>query len=379
VPFHDVRDPDRLHGLLDAIMLIETDMDLTVLLRQVVVAASQLVGARYGALGVTAPSGTELSDFITCGLSAEQIERIGALPKGKGLLGELLHHPEPRRSTDVQHDPDAVGFPAGHPPMHTFLGVPVLSGDGLIFGNLYVTDRIDGEPFSDDDVALLEAFGRAASLIIDEARLREQLKDLTLTEERERLARDLHDTVIQRLFAVGLSLRTTLKLDMDDAVTHRISRAVDDLDATVKEIRAAIFEISHERPGSAKTLRTRVVGIVDEVTQRLGLPVDISFAGPVDTRIGPRCSDQVTRVLREILTNAVRHSGARHVAVHVSVDGDLLTLQVNDDGVGFDPRATSGRGLRNLTQRAEKLGGEFSVYAGDGGGTMVVWTAKELD
>lgn len=379
MPFHRVQDPTRLHALLDAIMLIGTDMDLTVLLRSVIAAASELVNARYGALGVTSADGRTLSDFITYGLTQEETRRIGELPTGRGLLGELLVHPAPRRSSDVLTDPDSIGFPSGHPPMKTFLGVPVLSGDGRIFGNLYVTDRLDGQPFTDDDEALLEAFGSAASLIIDEARLRAKLRELTLTDERERLARDLHDTVIQRLFAVGLSLRSAQRGALDDASRERISQAIDDLDATVREIRATIFEITHDRPGSAKGLRSRVLGIADEVTNRLGLPVDLSFEGPVDTMVGPQLCDHVTRVLRELLSNAVRHSGATRVLVSVAVDEGGFSLLVADDGVGFDAREHTGRGLRNLTERAEAVGGEFSVTRRPEGGTMVSWTAKRLD
>ena len=377
--FRNVRDPDRLHALIDAMLLIESDLDLSTLLQSIVGAACELVGARYGALGISNAQDTELTNFITVGLTEEQRRRIGDMPRGHGLLGEVMVKAAPRRSDDLLHDPDAHGFPSGHPVMTTFLGVPVMSRDGTMFGNLYITDRLDGEPFSDDDEALLESFGHAAGLIVDEAQLRDQLRELTLTEERERLARDLHDTVIQRLFAVGLSLQATLVSDLSEPARERISSAVDDLDETIREIRTTIFEIARERTVASAGLRSRVLSIIDEVTNRLSLPVDISFNGPVDTVVGPILSAHVISVLRELLTNAVRHSGADRVEVTIQVNNDSLELRVRDDGVGFSGDATVGRGIRNISERASEVAGHCEIIRGDPRGTIVIWTACRLD
>jgi signal transduction histidine kinase len=379
VELDEVRDPDRLRALIEAMLLIESDLDLSVLLQSIVATATRLVGARYGALGITNDAGTGLTNFITYGMSEEQRRRIGDLPRGHGLLGEVLITAKPRRSDDLPHDPASHGFPTGHPVMTTFLGVPVMSRSGRNFGNLYLTDRVDGEPFSDEDEAVLDAFGHAAGLIVDEARLREQLRELTLTEERERLARDLHDTVIQRLFAVGLSLQATLATEVPTDAHSRISAAVDSLDETIREIRTTIFEMTLDRASSATGVRTRVLDIIEEVTTRLNLPVDVAFTGAVDNLVGPRLADHLVMVLRELLANAVRHSGADQVAVRIAASDGQLELVVEDNGVGVGPAPTVGRGLRNISDRAAEMAGECRVGDREGGGTTVTWVARRLD
>ena len=286
MPFHRVSDPERLHALIESMLLIESELDLPVLLRSIVSVASELAGARYGALGISTSDGSELNQFITYGLTAEEQRRIGDLPTGHGLLGGVLHDAKSRRSPNIDHEPDSVGFPANHPKMTTFLGVPVLAGDGRVFGTLYLCDRIDGELFSEEDEALVEGFGRAASLIVDKALLRAQLREFTLTEERERMARDLHDTVIQRLFAVGLSLQSVVSSNLEPASRERVMSSIDDLDATIREIRTTIFEITRERSAPAAGLRGRVLSIIGEVTTKLDLPVDVTFEGPLDTVVG---------------------------------------------------------------------------------------------
>jgi len=227
--FHRINDPQRLHALLDAILLIEADANLTTLLKSIVESATNLVGATYGALGVLSKDGVTLSSFITHGVSESQRAAIGNAPKGLGLLGETIRVASPVRVEDIAKDPKSFGFPANHPPMKQFLGVPVLAGDGHVFGNLYLTEHVNGEPFSQEDEDLVAGFGRAAGLVIDQARLRSQVREISIIEERERLARDLHDTVIQRLFGVGLSLQLALSDSLDDGVRQRINTSLDEL------------------------------------------------------------------------------------------------------------------------------------------------------
>jgi signal transduction histidine kinase len=378
VAFHKINDPERLHALIDAILLIETDADIDGLLGRIIETASRLVGARYGALGVIAGDGVTLSRFITYGLDAEERAAIGPEPQGKGILGEIISHPSPLRIDHLGSHPKSFGFPANHPPMDRFLGVPVTTGDGHIYGNLYLTEPLDGEPFSEEAEHLVEAFGRAAGLVIDQEILRTSVRELTLSEERERLARDLHDTVIQRLFGVGLALQISLSSVLDDDVRSRINNVLDELDATIHEIRTTIFEIDQDQaPG--ETLEQRVTLLSGEVESRLGVLAELKVASGIDTEIGPRCAQHVVQALREILSNIVRHSEATEVNIQVDTTQNLIEVIVRDNGVGFTPNVGSGRGLRNLSSRARELGGDCTVESELGNGTMVRWTANRMD
>src|ERR1019366_10596362 len=236
--FHQIRDSERLHALIDAILLIETDAELSDLLATIVETASELVGATYGALGVVSKDGRTLSRFVTYGFNDELRALVGHEPHGHGVLGEIIKNATPLRIDELAEHESFEGFPAHHVEMRRFLGVPVKTGDGHVFGNLYLTDPTDGEPFDEQDEQLVEAFGRAAGLVIDQATLRHQLRELTLSEERERLARDLHDTVIQRLFGVGLALQIALGGEMSSDVRERINHGIDELDTTIREIRS---------------------------------------------------------------------------------------------------------------------------------------------
>ena len=332
--FHQIRDPERLHALIDAILLIETDAELTDLLATIVETASELVGATYGALGVVSQDGRTLSRFVTYGFSDEQRALVGHEPHGHGVLGEVIKNATPLRVDELAGHDSFQGFPAHHVVMRRFLGVPVKTGDGHVFGNLYLTDPTDGEPFDEQDEQVVEAFGRAAGLVIDQATLRHQLRELTLSEERERLARDLHDTVIQRLFGVGLALQITLSASMDDEVRTRINSSLDELDTTIHEIRTTIFEIDQEDfQGGAFSTRIKV--LTDEVAARLGIDVDLRLAADIDHQIGSRCAHHTIQALREALSNLARHSGATAARVDVDVDANLIVLRVTDDGVGF--------------------------------------------
>jgi signal transduction histidine kinase len=376
--FHRIQDPDRLHALIDAILLIETDANLSTLLSRIVETATKLVGARYGALGVLASDRETLSRFVTFGLNHDQETAIGDRPHGKGVLGETIRLAHALRIDDLSAHPSSAGFPANHPKMERFLGVPVITGNGRIYGNLYLTDPVSGDEFSESDQHLVEAFGRAAGIVIDQALLRSHMRELTLTEERERLARDLHDTVVQRLFGVGLALQMTLSGTIEDSVRERINKSLDELDETIREIRTTIFEIDQEHPGS-ESMRARIMVLIDEVRTRLGVDVQLKMEPELEFEIGPHCAQHALQALREILSNIVRHSEASVVHVKVDVHDKLLVLSVADNGVGFVSATGAGRGLRNLDSRARELGGECEIISEIGRGTLVRWTANRLD
>ena len=372
--FHRIDDPARLHALIDAILLIEVNASLSELLAIIVEEAAKLVGARYGALGVIASDGVSLSRFVTYGVDEATRARIGTPPRGAGVLGEVVHAPHAVRVDDLATHAGAIGFPANHPTMHRFLGVPVTTGDGHVFGNLYLTDRLDGEPFDEGDELLVHAFARAAGLVIDQATIRSQLREFTLAEERERLARDLHDTVIQRLFAVGLMLQLNLRAPLDHDVRQRTSLAVDELDTTVREIRNTIFEIDQDNYAGAP-LTTRIRSLANEVAARLGVHVELEIVDGLDAAVAYRCANNTVQALREMLSNVARHSAASDVHVRVEIDDDMLVLSAKDNGVGFVAPVGAGRGLRNLSARAHELGGECTVESAIGRGTLVTWSA----
>lgn len=361
-------------------LLIETDANLSDLLRVIVEAASRLVGARYGALGVVTKDGETLSQFITYGIDEDTRAEIGALPHGRGLLGELIHFPEALRLDDLSTHPHSVGFPANHPPMQRFLGVPVRTSNGHVYGNLYLTDRIDGEPFSEEDEQLIDSFGRAAGLVIEQVTLRAHLREFTLSEERERMARDLHDTVIQRLFGVGLSLQLSLMATLDEPTQTRINNCINELDATIREIRTTIFEIDQDELNGTSLLN-RVSALTDEVGARLNLDVALRVSPTVDALASSNCTRHAVQALREILSNIVRHSHATEVSVDVDVDAEekMIVLSVSDNGKGFSFPVGPGRGMRNLTSRARELGGDCVIDSTPQRGTMVRWTAKLSD
>lgn len=378
MPHRTIRDAARLHALIDAMLLVEEESSLDELLQRVVDVAADLVGVRYAALGVLDSHRTSLRAFLTHGVTPEERERIGALPTGKGLLGRVIDEPETLCLEDLSASPFSSGFPPNHPPMRQFLGVPVRLRDGAVFGNLYLCDRLDGEPFTPEDAAVVEALGRSAGLAIAEARLREQLHEVTLAEERTRLARDLHDTVIQRLFAVGLSLQPIAGEELTEAARRRLDDAIDELDATIRDIRTTIFEI-RERRGDDASLRHELRSIVDEATSRLGLRVSVEFVGPLDAMVGPIAAGHVVHVVRELISNVVRHAQATRATLTVAVENGRLEVVVADDGIGPRAWAQGGNGLENVRCRAAALGGTAEIAAREGGGTVVTFTARSYD
>jgi signal transduction histidine kinase len=370
MPYHNVEDPAKLLRLIDAVLMIEAAVELPVLLRHLVEEACSLVDARYGALGVLNEARTGLDPFITVGMGSAEEEAIGARPTGRGVLGVLITEPASLRLTDLGSHPDSYGFPVHHPPMKSFLGVTVRVRS-VVYGNLYLTDKIGAEVFSDQDQALAEALAVAAGIAVENTRLHERVRVLSVLDDRDRIARDLHDRVIQRVFAVGMSLQGAVRLSEREQIVERVNKAVDDLDTTVTEIRTAIFELGNK--SIAGGLRHSVLELTEEMASSLGGRPEVTFNGAVDNAISQRIADSLLAVLREALTNAGKHAKASRYLVAISVD-ENVSLEVQDNGIGMDLSQAfgSGLGLLNLRSRAERLGGSFEILAGEDG-TQLLW------
>jgi signal transduction histidine kinase len=491
---------DRMQGLLDAVLAVAAGLELETTLTRIVQVAVDLVDARYGALGVLAPNGS-IARFIDIGLDPHTRAALGRPPEGKGLLGQLIVEPEPLRLADLSRHPASVGFPPNHPPMRSFLGVPVRVRDS-VYGNLYMTEKRGGGEFTADDEVVLQALAAAAGIAVQNADLFEQSRarqqwlevlgeirsevlagvsdhevlqlvalrtqeltraagafvalgpdgdgrfdiharvgigldvgptglgptvavplraaervigvlvalrnigaspfqpteiplltsfaqqavialelgeknraqrKLDVLEDRDRIARDLHDHVIQRLFATGLKLQSTLRRSTRPDVQDRIQQAVDELDQTVREIRTSIFDL-HTADQHDEGLRRRLLDTVTEAAAGADLTTSVRTSGPVDTLVPDDVILHVLAVAREAVSNAVRHAGARTVTVTLDVESsrDQLLLDIVDDGIGIPPDVARS-GLHNLAERAEQLGGTLTVAPRRGGGTRLQW------
>ena len=535
---------DRMRGLLAAVVAIGSGLDLESTLRRIVEAAVELVDATYGALGVIGDD-RRLAEFIPVGLSQDEIGRIHHWPEGRGLLGLLIDDPRPLRLPDIHAHPASSGFPDGHPPMRSFLGVPVRVRD-VVFGNLYLTGKRGGGEFTEDDEAVLIALGAAAGVAVENARLYEAARrqqrwiqasaevttrllsgsepgevladitrqalelsgadlaalalpeedgrrltityaagdgaaatrglvlptgqslsgrvlatgervmsedfaaderasaaargamshigpavifplgapgnvrgvltvgrrhgaaplpsaqvdvvasfaaqagvalelaasrvdaaQLSLFEDRERIAHDLHDLVIQRLYATGMSLQGTMPMITRPEVASRITHAVDAMDETIKDIRTTIFALQTPDTPDGPDLRGDIVALVEEMADMLGFTPSLRLGAGLGAGLDPELAEQVLATLREALSNAARHADASQVDVTVDVDPDgMLAVQVTDDGTGI-PADGRRSGLRNLDRRAEKLGGELRLEPASPGaarpGTRLTW------
>jgi signal transduction histidine kinase len=255
--------------------------------------------------------------------------------------------------------------------MTSFLGVPIRVRD-QVFGNLYLCDKVDGDAFSDIDEEMTVALAAAAGVAIENARLHARVADFARFEDRERIARELHDNVIQRLFATGLSLQGAIRLPGSSEVASRLQRAVDDLDDTIRELRSAIFELHTARlPG--RGVRQEVIDVCSQSARALGFDPVVRFDGPIDNAVDDALADHLFAVLREALSNVARHAQATSVTVDVNARDGLLSLVVVDDGTASYQPSTAGRGVDNMRTRATHLGGTMSIEPSDVQGTRVHW------
>lgn len=367
-------DRAELRRLLEAVMSLASDLDLEVILRRLIETAVELVDARYGALGVLDTGRTDLSDFITVGIDEVDRAAIGDLPKGHGILGLLIEDPRPLRLPDLHAHPATFGFPPRHPPMTSFLGVPVFV-QGLAYGYVYLTDKRGGGGFTSVDEELAVALAAATGTAIEKSRLHDRVRELDVVEDRSRIARDLHDTVIQRLFATGLSLQSAAHLAGPiPEVATRIHAAIDELDLVVREVRESIFEL-HAVATTRDGLRRLLLAVGDELAGALGFEPSFHFEGPIDVALPEHIAAHLLAVVREALANIARHARSACASVRIVVEQGLITATVDDEGVGLGARRVLGRGLGNLASRAEQLGGGSAVETRPTGGTRVRWWA----
>jgi signal transduction histidine kinase len=371
-PYRTIEDPSKLRRILEATMLLEANLDLPALLHHIVEEARSMTNARYGALGVLDEEGTGLAQFITVGLPIEEVERIGAPPTGKGVLGLLIVDPKPIRLSDLSSHPESFGFPANHPRMESFLGVTIRVR-GRSYGNLYLTEKMGWSEFTRDDEALVAALSIAAGFAIENARLHQRAQEVAVYEERDRLARDLHDTVIQRLFAVGLSLQSMASTPSAEQIVDRLDGAIRDIDDTIRQVRTTIFGLGSA--GFGRGIRATVLSLVRELTPVVGSNIEVSFHGPVDSAIPDRVAEHLLATVREALTNIGRHAEATEARLDLTVEKGVCSLEVVDNGrgIGDQPSGEGGLGLVNLRSRAEKLHGSFTVESPAGGGTSLTW------
>ena len=257
--------------------------------------------------------------------------------------------------------------------MHSFIGAPIRVR-GTVFGNLYLTEKRGGGPFTERDEASVVALAAVAGSAIANVKLALRSRELSLVRERDRIARDLHDTVIQNLYATGLGLQAAQRSGADPADVHaRVTRAIESIDATVKEIRATIFALQ-DVPSGDRGARTRLLGVAEEMASLLGFPPRMRLDGPIDTAVDSELIDQLVPVLRESLTNVAKHARASSVVVRVEVLEGRVELEVVDDGVGLpDVLRPNGMGVGNIHERAELLGGEATLSSVAGGGARVLW------
>ncbi len=367
-------DGDR--RLIQAGMVLASELSLDVVLQRIVELAVDLTGARYGALGVLAPDGRSIQDFITVGITPQERAALGDPPVGHGLLGALIHEAEPLRIPDIGADPRSVGFPPNHPPMTSLLGVRI-SGRGTVFGNIYLTDKQDAEMFDEEDERVLVVLATQAAVAVENARLYDEterkgreLQRLQVLEERERIGKELHDGVIQSLFAVGMSLQGLASSTADAEVVQRLEGAVEDVDHAIRDLRNYIFGL---RPGilADRQLDQALTEMASEFDARTGILTVVVLDGEAASVLASRAGD-VVQLAREALSNVSRHAEATTCRVSLLRGDGGLVLEIDDDGRGFDIETTTwGMGLRNLRERAESLGGMLQVESTPGEGTTV--------
>jgi signal transduction histidine kinase len=362
-----------LESMSETVLAIAAEREVEPMLRRLVRSARELAGARYAALGIPDGQGA-FAQFITTGMSDELIAAMGPLPRTHGLLGAMLESPESYRTADIRQDPRFRGWwPRAHPQMRSFLGVPIVAR-GSVIAAFYVTDKEDADEFGEADQRMIEMLAAHAAVAIENARLLERSRELSIVEERNRMARELHDSVSQKLFGLVLGAESAgTLLDRDpEAAAEQVARIGELAQEALGELRELIFELrpaSLEDEGLAATLRKEV-----DVLRRVhGRDIELRIAGSASC--APEAEGEVLRIAQEALNNALRHAEAERIELRMEARDGRLIVTVADDGIGFDPEDRSLRarrlGLTSMEERAVALGGTLNVVSRPGEGTTV--------
>ncbi|MEA2476373.1 MAG: hypothetical protein QOC87_572 [Actinomycetota bacterium] len=371
----------RAAGLVEAGLALASDLDIDSLLQRIADLARDVLAAGYAAVGVIGSDGS-LTRFVYSGVDQETADAIGDLPKGVGVLGALIEEGRPLRLKDIVDHPRSSGFPAHHPPMKTFLGVPIIVR-GRIFGRLYFTEKADGEDFTKDDERIALMLASQAGVAVENARLleeiRERSEELAILEERDRIAKELHDGVIQSIYSVGLSLQgaTGMVHKDPDTASKRMNEAITTLDDVVRDVRSYIFALQPhlvEERGFKEAIQELARDL--EINTLAEVSVLLDEAG-LDA-ISESTRGDVIQIVREMLSNTARHSGATQVAVNCALGDGEVVIKVEDNGVGFDPATVArGNGLDNIEDRAKRLDGRVELLPREPKGTVQLLALPE--
>ena len=362
----------RLRALNEAGLALSAELETETLLHKIAELARIVGDAKYAALGTFDEQG-RITHFYTSGISDEAHERIGPPPVGKGILGLLPREGRPIRLRDLRAHPASVGFPPNHPPMKSFLGVPI-RWRGESVGNLYLTEKQGGGEFTVEDEEALLALAAQAAIAIENARLYAQTSKMSVLEERHRIGMDLHDGAIQSLYALGLLIEGASE-EVERAPSEaraQLERAVDRLNAAIADLRGYVLGL---RPigGSDRPLRESLPTLAQHIATNALLDVDVRIDPEAEARLDRAAREAVFYVAADALGNVSRHARARHVVLALRHEDGAVVLEIQDDGVGFQTeRAVGGLGLRNIRQRAFNAGARLELESRPGAGTRLV-------
>ncbi len=374
MPIRTVTDPTKLHSLFHAMLSLERSSNDHALCQSVIDATCQLGQASYGVIVELTNGQPRHPNICGHGLDSSQLVALAGRMLPPGYVDDIEHG----RVYASDSPPPILDRVPGLPPVSSYLVVPVRGANQYVYALIFLGGRADGHPFGGEDLGLIAAVAQCAGNFADQMVWQRRHELTALAAERERVARDMHDSVIHRLFGAGLSLQTVLTAEphLEDGITPRIIKSVvEEIDATIMEIRTTIFELDDSSPYES-SIEARLDSIIREMTTRLGVTVSARVGAEVDGKLDPEAAKTIVAALRELLANVARHSHATTVDIAVDLQGPDAVLTVTDNGVGLSDGDGTGRGLRNLRRRAEQHGGNLELLTPPGGGTRVRWSIR---